>query len=318
MQAFDLNEVATNNITLEEHEDYKVLSTTYSGSTGVYENELLNERSKIFRGKEQKKRRFRQYVRSKTPRLRWTPDLHLAFVNAVETLGGQERATPKLVLELMNIRGLSITHVKSHLQMYRSKKFQDSGRVLSSLGGFINGKAQIMKMYQRVKQLRRDYRNNLLSSLLQEPLDSNASSASSYAMGRKDTRMVLERNLSNHLIFQTHPELNICDDIGDILAEYKQLTRSRFVEEKMKTPHETSELFLQQHFVTSTAISADRSKFESLGLNLHEAYQLQETSKHDVLSQLSLSYGCCDHNGVKQSSLRSSKDVNTILSLSFS
>ena len=32
----------------------------------------------------------RPYVRSKMPRLRWTPDLHLRFVHAVERLGGQE------------------------------------------------------------------------------------------------------------------------------------------------------------------------------------------------------------------------------------
>lgn len=32
----------------------------------------------------------RQYNRSKTPRLRWTPDLHLSFVHAVERLGGQD------------------------------------------------------------------------------------------------------------------------------------------------------------------------------------------------------------------------------------
>ncbi|KAJ3686336.1 hypothetical protein LUZ61_015500 [Rhynchospora tenuis] len=67
----------------------------------------------------------RQYNRSKFPRLRWTPDLHMAFVHAVERLGGQERATPKLVLQMMNVRGLSIAHVKSHLQMYRSKKIDD-------------------------------------------------------------------------------------------------------------------------------------------------------------------------------------------------
>lgn len=39
----------------------------------------------------------RQYIRSKVPRLRWTPDLHQCFVNAIERLGGQE-STCKLKL----------------------------------------------------------------------------------------------------------------------------------------------------------------------------------------------------------------------------
>lgn len=76
------------------------------------------------------KKNVRQYVRSKLPRLRWTPDLHRSFVHAIQRLGGQERATPKLVLQMMNVRGLSIAHVKSHLQMYRSKKLDESGQVL--------------------------------------------------------------------------------------------------------------------------------------------------------------------------------------------
>lgn len=49
-------------------------------------------------GSNERRNGVRQYVRSKMPRLRWTPDLHHSFVHAVERLGGQESKYIYLVI----------------------------------------------------------------------------------------------------------------------------------------------------------------------------------------------------------------------------
>lgn len=59
------------------------------------------------------------------PRLKWTPELHRRFIEATNQLGGADKATPKSLMRVMGIPGLTLYHLKSHLQKYRLGKSQE-------------------------------------------------------------------------------------------------------------------------------------------------------------------------------------------------
>ncbi|WCJ19007.1 Myb family transcription factor PHL5 [Euphorbia peplus] len=90
-------------------------------------------------------------------RIKWTGDLHKLFVECVDRLGGAEKATPKLILKLMGVQvqGLTIFHIKSHLQKYRVARYlpeSTEGKVnITDLTSTLDPKTGIQSITETLK-----------------------------------------------------------------------------------------------------------------------------------------------------------------------
>ncbi|XP_059661916.1 myb family transcription factor IPN2 isoform X2 [Cornus florida] len=115
------------------------------------------------------------------PRLRWTVELHERFVDAVTQLGGPDKATPKTIMRVMGVKGLTLYHLKSHLQKFR-------------LG----------------KQPHKEFNDHSIKDASALELQRNtASSSSIMSRSMNEVQMEVQRRLHEQLEVQKHLQLRI-------------------------------------------------------------------------------------------------------------
>ncbi|GAB4854717.1 Myb transcription factor ipn2 [Ancistrocladus abbreviatus] len=195
------------------------------------------------------------------PRLRWTVELHDRFVDAVSQLGGPDKATPKTIMRVMGVKGLTLYHLKSHLQKFRlgkqpHKEFNDHhpvkdasalelqrntasssglmGRGMNDNGHITDAIMMQMEVQRRLQeqlevqrhlQLRIEAQGKYMQNILEKACQTLAGENMASAIGHSSSTTIADIKDFGplHINFPSFQDLNICGAAGGGVGVGEQL-----------------------------------------------------------------------------------------------